>query len=121
MPKSDESRAASGTESTPDAVDPTAGRWRRRAVLAGGAVAVTAWVVGIPRLGGLRSSRLTFQAISGLAPFRTLEAIGTLSTAAGLLIGMDADQPPDAAGEAMIAEVRACPPSAPMEQFSMIA
>ncbi|MEO8245311.1 MAG: DsbA family protein, partial [bacterium] len=57
----------------------------------------------------LWSSGLTFRAIPGLAPFRTLEAIGTLSTAAGLLIGLDAGQPPDAVGDVMIAEVRANP------------
>jgi protein-disulfide isomerase len=92
-----------------DATNPTAGRWRRRAMLAGGALAVTAWVVGIPRLGGLWSSRLAFQAILGLAPFRALETTGTLSTASGLLIGLDAGQPPDAVGDVMIAEVRANP------------
>ena len=92
-----------------DATNPIAVRWRRRAMLAGSAVAVTAWVVGIPRLGGLWSSRLTFQAIPGLASFRALETAGTLSTVSGLLTGLDTDQPPDAAGEAMIALVRADP------------
>ncbi|MEO6299656.1 MAG: hypothetical protein ABIV25_12635, partial [Paracoccaceae bacterium] len=92
-----------------DATNPTEGRWRRRAMLAGGALAFTAWVTGIPRLGGLWSSRLTFQAKPGLTPFRWLETTGTLSTASGLLIGMDAGQPPDAVGDVMIAEVRANP------------
>lgn len=98
-----------GSAVAQDATNPIAVRWRRRAVLAGGVVAVTAWVVGIPRLGGLWSSRLTFQAIPGLAPFRALETGGTLSTASGLLTGLDVGQPADAAGEAMIALVRADP------------
>lgn len=78
-------------------------------MLAAGAVAVAAWVVGIPRLGDLWSSRLTFQTIPGLAPFRALETPGTLSTATGLMIGLDAGQTPDAEDEALIAAVRADP------------
>ena len=92
-----------------EAMTQTAGRWRRRALLTGGAVAVAAWVGGIPRLGSLWRSRLTFQAIPGLAPFRELGTTGRLSTASALLTGLDAGPTPDAADEALIAEVRANP------------
>ena len=83
--------------------------WRRRALLAGGAMAVVAWVVGIPRLGGLWRASLSFRDMPGLAPFRMLETAGTVSTASGLLTGLDDPQPMDPQQAEVIAEVRADP------------
>ena len=83
--------------------------WRRRAVLAGCLLGVTAWVIGAPRLAGLWPSRLAFRDLPGLSPFRELETAGALSTSARLLVGMDGAAPTDAAQDTRIAAVRADP------------
>jgi protein-disulfide isomerase len=81
--------------------------WRRRALLAGGALAALGWVIGAPRLAGLWPSRLTYRDLPGLSPFRMLESSGALS-GAGLLAGLEAPAP-DPAQDARIAAVRANP------------
>ena len=83
--------------------------WRRRAIVAGGTLAVAAWVVGIPRLASLWPAPLHYTDIAGLAPFRELTTAGTLSTLTGLLTGLDGQAPPDLTQQALIAAVRADP------------
>ena len=83
--------------------------WRRRAVLAAGAVAIGGWVIGAPRLIGSWHSELVFRDLPGLSPFRELETAGALSTGAGLRVGLDGAAPSDAAEDARIAAVRADP------------
>ena len=78
-------------------------------MLAGGAMAVVAWVAGIPRLGSLWRSGLGFRDIPGLVPFRMLETTGSVSTASGLLTGLDDPKAADPQQEALIADVRADP------------
>ena len=84
-------------------------RWRRRAVIAGGLLAITGWVVGAPDLVRLWPVRLTYRDLPGLTPFRALATAGPLSTATNLLVGLEAAAPPDAAQTARIAAVRADP------------
>ncbi len=83
--------------------------WRRRAIVAGGTLAVAAWVVGIPRLASLWPAQLHYTDIAGLAPFRELTTAGTLSTVSGLLTGLDGPASADPAQQARIAGVRADP------------
>ncbi len=83
--------------------------WRRRAIIAGGLLAVTGWVIGAPRLASLWRTRLTYHDLPGLSPFRELASSGAQSTDAGLLVGLDGAAPPDAAQDARIAAVRADP------------
>ena len=97
---------------------PTTRLWRRRVVMASGPVAVTVWVVGAPRLASLWPSRLTYNDLPGLSPFRDLETTGALSSGAGLLVGLDAAAAPDPAQEARIAAVRADPCAALFGQQS---
>ena len=83
--------------------------WRRRAIMAGSLLAITAWVIGAPRLASLWPARLAFRDLPGLSPFRELETEGALSTVAGLLAGLDAAAPANAAHDARVAAVRADP------------
>lgn len=83
--------------------------WRRRAIMAGSLLAIAAWVIGAPRLASLWPARLAFRDLPGLSPFRELETEGALSTVAGLLAGLDAAAPANAAHDARVAAVRADP------------
>jgi len=83
--------------------------WRRRAIFAGSLLAVVGWVIGAPRLASRWPTRLAFRGLPGLSPFRELETEGTLSTGAGLFVGLEGATPPDAAQDARIAAVRADP------------
>ncbi len=83
--------------------------WRRRAIVAGGMFAVAAWVAGAPRLASLWPTQLGYGDIAGLAPFRELTTAGTLSTANGLLTGLDGPAPADPTQQARVAAVRANP------------
>ncbi len=67
------------------------------------------WVVAAPRLVNLWPSPLIYRDIPGLAPFRELETLGSLSTGAGLFVGIDALATLDLARDARIAAVRADP------------
>lgn len=87
----------------------TGSRWRRRALLAAGAAAIAGWTIGLPRLLVCNRSALTFREIPGLAPFRMLEAAGSVSTAGAILTGLDGRQGLDAADADMVAQVRADP------------
>ncbi len=83
--------------------------WRRRTLLTGGALAVAAWVYGVPRLASLWRSPLKYRDLPGLAPFRALATAGTLSTGTGVFSGLDTAPAPDADLTARIAAVRADP------------
>lgn len=83
--------------------------WRRRAFLAGGAVAVAGWTLGAPRVLTSLSSRLTFRELPGLAPFRALQTTGGLSAGAGVWVGLDAPTSPDPRQDAWVEAVRADP------------
>ena len=83
--------------------------WKRRGVLAFGLAAVTGWVIGAPHLSSFWRPAFKFTDLPGLAPFRALETSGGLSTAAGLLAGLDAPRQPDPSQEARVAAVRADP------------
>ena len=83
--------------------------WRRRALLAGGAGLVAAWIIGAPRLLVSGGSSLTFRDLPDLAPFRMLEASGTVSGAGSLLTGLDASKPAPASEQELRAEVAANP------------
>jgi len=83
--------------------------WRRRAVIAGGLLAIAGWVVGAPHLASLWPARLSYRDLPGLTPFRTSDTAGALSTGTGLLVGLEAAAPPDAAHTERIAAVRADP------------
>lgn len=78
-----------------DAVpDRTARRWRRRALLVGGAAAVFLWVRYLPRLPELFAPGPEYQPMPGLAPFRRLASQGAVTAqAGGALIGLEAAGP----------------------------
>lgn len=86
--------------------------WRRRVFLAGGAIAVAVWVIGLPRLLTSWPSRLTFRDLPRLAPFRALEATGGLSAGSGAWAGLESTAAPDPRRDAWVAAVRADPCSA---------
>lgn len=77
--------------------------------MAVGAVALAMWVAGIPRIMTLWPAKMNYREIAGLAPFRELETMGTLSTGNVLTLGMDGAKTPDPAREAIVAAVRADP------------
>jgi protein-disulfide isomerase len=83
--------------------------WRRRAVLAGGTLAVAGWVYGLPRIATLWSSPLAYRELDGLAPFRALARDGTLSTVDTIMLGLDGTKVADASHAARMAAVRADP------------
>jgi len=69
--------------------------WQRRALLAGGAIAVVGWVKGAPYLASLGAPDLAFQTLPDLAPFRRLANAGATSTGAGgaIFAGLEAREP----------------------------
>ena len=81
--------------------------WRRRALLAGGAIAVVAWVEGAPRL-LTRRDRLEFEALPGLLPFRELVTGGSVSVASQVFAGLTTATPSEDHART-IEEVRADP------------
>ena len=85
------------------------GRWRRRAMLAGGALAVVGWVVGVPRLLSMRASRLFFRDLPGLHPFRALDRSGPVSAINIALVGLDQQAEPGADHKQRVAAVQADP------------
>jgi predicted DsbA family dithiol-disulfide isomerase len=64
--------------------------WRRRALLAGGAVAIVTWVKTAPYLLSLRKQALAFEDIDGLAPFRRVIVSRPITTAGAVFVGLDA-------------------------------
>lgn len=83
-------------------------RWRRRAVLAGTAAAVLAWVRYAPELGRLFGPGLSFSAFPDLPPFRALDQGGAGAPPSVLFAGLDATAQ-DSGWQSRLAEVRADP------------
>ncbi len=84
-------------------------QWRRRVILAGGAIAVVVWVIGLPRLLTSRPSRLTFRDLPKLAPFRALGTTGNLSAGSGAWARLEATALPDPQQDTLVVAVRADP------------
>lgn len=83
--------------------------WRRRAIVAGGALAVAGWVYGVPRISALWPSPVTYRDLDGLAPFRALASAGALSTADAMMVGLDATKAADTSHAAHMTAIRADP------------
>lgn len=60
-------------------------KWQRRAVIAGGAVALFSWVKGLPLLLSSGDTELEFENLDGLAPFRRLLGSGPATSAGGAI------------------------------------
>ncbi len=67
--------------------------WKRRALLAGGALAVAGWVKGVPYLASLRLPDFTFEDIPDLPPFRRLQGAGASTPGAAIFAGLDSGEP----------------------------
>lgn len=66
--------------------------WKRRTILAGGAIAVVSWVKGAPHLLSLGQSEMNFENIAGLAPFRRLIGSGSVTSGVDIFVGLDAPE-----------------------------
>lgn len=64
--------------------------WKRRAILAGGGLAIFAWVKGAPHLASLGKADLAFEPLPDLVPFRRLASAGPATSGAGLFSGLEA-------------------------------
>lgn len=64
-------------------------KWKRRAMLAGGAVALVGWVKGVPYLASLGQPDFEFAEIPGLSPFRRLGGTGASTLGAAIFAGLD--------------------------------
>lgn len=65
--------------------------WRRRAILAGGIIAVVAWVKGAPLLLSLGNDAPDYRPLAGLEPFRELVTGGTSSSVTAAFAGLPGD------------------------------
>ncbi|SEW47197.1 DSBA-like thioredoxin domain-containing protein [Cognatiyoonia koreensis] len=83
--------------------------WKRRALLAGGALAVAGWVKGVPYLASLRQPDFVFEDIPDLSPFRRLKGAGASTPGAGIFAGLDTDEPEIDADDALAQYVRENP------------
>lgn len=85
--------------------------WRRRALLLGGGALAVVWTMGVPWLLARFGSNLTFRDMPGLAPFRMLEASGSVSTSGTgtLLAGLDGAKKASVSQQELMAEVTADP------------
>lgn len=94
----------------PAPADPGAAprRWRRRAVLAGGAAAIFLWVRYLPQLPALFAPAPGYAPIPGLAPFRSLTSQGPVTSQSGALVGVEAPGAPQG-WQAWIPRVQADP------------
>jgi len=66
---------------------------KRRALLAGGALAVAGWVKGVPYLASLGEPDFAFEDIPDLPPFRRLKSAGASTPGAAIFAGLDASDP----------------------------
>tara|TARA_R100000935_G_scaffold27857_1_gene48124 strand:+ start:4819 stop:5592 length:774 start_codon:yes stop_codon:yes gene_type:complete len=80
--------------------------WKRRAILAGGALAVGAWVKGAPHLLSLRAPSLNFRNLDDVPPFRELTATGTVSTNQSIFAGLSTGDDVSAAARVLAQQVR---------------
>ena len=84
--------------------------WQRRALLAGGALAVFAWVKGAPHLLSFSNSDLVFEDMAGLEPFRRLVGTGSVTTNSGaVFVGLDPPVPTSPEYERILQKVRVDP------------
>ena len=83
--------------------------WRRRALLASGALAIAAWGVGAPRMADLWPAQLIYRDMPGLTPFRELEMAWGQSSAAVVLSCVVVRTPGNSTQDVRIASVRADP------------
>lgn len=67
--------------------------WKRRALLAGGALAVAGWVKGVPYLASLGQPDFAFEYIPDLPPFRRLQGAGASTPGAAIFAGLDTGEP----------------------------
>ncbi len=67
--------------------------WRRRALLAGGALAVAGWVKGVPYLASHVQPDFAFEDIPDLPPFRRLQGAGASTPGAAIFAGIDTGEP----------------------------
>ncbi|MCK0166711.1 DsbA family protein [Jannaschia sp. S6380] len=66
--------------------------WKRRALLAGGALAVAGWVKGVPYLASLGQPDFAFEDIPDLPPFRRLQGVGASTPGAAIFTGITANE-----------------------------
>ena len=64
-------------------------KWKRRAMLAGGAIALVGWVKGVHYLASLGQPDFVFEDIPGLSPFRRLGGTGASTPGAAIFAGLD--------------------------------
>jgi len=86
--------------------------WKRRALLAGGALAVVGWVKGVPYLASLGTPDFAFEEIPGAPPFRRFLGSGSATPAAAIFAGLDAGEPEAETNDRLKDIVRADPCSA---------
>ncbi|WP_299869097.1 DsbA family protein [uncultured Roseobacter sp.] len=67
--------------------------WKRRAMLAGGALAVAGWVKGVPYLASLGQPDFAFEDIPDLPPFRRLQGASASTPGAAIFAGLDSGEP----------------------------
>ena len=83
--------------------------WRRRALLAGGALAVAGWVKGAPHLASLGQPDFVFEDIPDLPPFRRLQGAGASTPGAAIFAGLESGEPQTDANEELERFVRQNP------------
>lgn len=86
--------------------------WQRRAMLAGGALAVVGWVKGVPYLASLGTPDFAFEEIPDAPPFRRFLGSGSAAPAAAIFAGLDAGEPEAETNDRLKDIVRAGPCSA---------
>lgn len=81
--------------------------WQRRALIAGGAVALVVWVKGAPHLLSSFGDEMEFQSINGLEPFRRLVGKGSpAALSGGAFVGLDRPEPSTPEDETILQTVR---------------
>lgn len=83
--------------------------WKRRAILAGGALAVAGWVKGVPYLASLGQPDFAFEDIPDLPPFRRLQGAGASTPGAAIFAGLDNGEPESDADDELEQFVRENP------------
>ena len=63
--------------------------WKRRALLAGGALSIYGWVKGAPYLASLSRPDFAFEDIPDLPPFRRLQGARASTPGAAIFAGLD--------------------------------
>lgn len=92
-----------------DKVTSTRHEWKRRAMIAGGIIAIVGWVKGAPHLLSLGQSELDFENVDGLAPFRRLAGTGSVTSGVDIFSGIDAPEPVTPQDIRVLEEIRKDP------------